>query len=142
AARGEPARRSHGDEARGRPAVSHQAEKPVREGGGNPFRGRPTREGAGARRRARSRSEEHTSELQSRENLVCRLLLEKKNSNSFYSYLITIGYHNISMSRFYISYKPSITNHMMRCTKFNYQWFTSVSSITNQFQAICSICDR
>src|SRR5690606_41895653 len=26
----------------------------------------------------RARSEEHTSELQSRENLVCRLLLEKK----------------------------------------------------------------
>src|SRR5690606_8011550 len=28
--------------------------------------------------RGRDRSEEHTSELQSRENLVCRLLLEKK----------------------------------------------------------------
>src|SRR5207302_10675152 len=28
------------------------------------------------------RSEEHTSELQSRENLVCRLLLEKKKNNS------------------------------------------------------------
>src|SRR5690606_39281934 len=28
-----------------------------------------------------TRSEEHTSELQSRENLVCRLLLEKKNNN-------------------------------------------------------------
>src|SRR2546430_8422594 len=28
--------------------------------------------------RARSRSEEHTSELQSQSNLVCRLLLEKK----------------------------------------------------------------
>src|SRR5215475_15987055 len=28
--------------------------------------------------RGRERSEEHTSELQSRENLVCRLLLEKK----------------------------------------------------------------
>src|SRR5436309_7136037 len=28
--------------------------------------------------RCGSRSEEHTSELQSRENLVCRLLLEKK----------------------------------------------------------------
>src|SRR5690606_41478008 len=28
--------------------------------------------------RKSSRSEEHTSELQSRENLVCRLLLEKK----------------------------------------------------------------
>src|SRR5690606_41304168 len=27
-----------------------------------------------------NRSEEHTSELQSRENLVCRLLLEKKKS--------------------------------------------------------------
>src|SRR5690606_40985996 len=31
--------------------------------------------------RAWLRSEEHTSELQSRENLVCRLLLEKKNIN-------------------------------------------------------------
>src|SRR5258706_11670321 len=29
-----------------------------------------------------SRSEEHTSELQSLTNLVCRLLLEKKNKNS------------------------------------------------------------
>src|SRR5690606_41005034 len=28
------------------------------------------------------RSEEHTSELQSRENLVCRLLLEKKKNNT------------------------------------------------------------
>src|SRR2546430_13602806 len=31
------------------------------------------------RRVAVSRSEEHTSELQSQSNLVCRLLLEKKN---------------------------------------------------------------
>src|SRR5436309_3786401 len=30
------------------------------------------------RRLGQQRSEEHTSELQSRENLVCRLLLEKK----------------------------------------------------------------
>src|SRR5690606_40730277 len=30
--------------------------------------------------RAKTRSEEHTSELQSRENLVCRLLLEKKKT--------------------------------------------------------------
>src|SRR5215475_15800104 len=29
-----------------------------------------------------ARSEEHTSELQSRENLVCRLLLEKKKKNN------------------------------------------------------------
>src|SRR5690349_23883295 len=30
-----------------------------------------------------SRSEEHTSELQSRRDLVCRLLLEKKNTKFF-----------------------------------------------------------
>src|SRR2546427_2362971 len=30
----------------------------------------------------RSRSEEHTSELQSQSNLVCRLLLEKKKTNT------------------------------------------------------------
>src|SRR5207302_9537043 len=32
------------------------------------------------------RSEEHTSELQSRENLVCRLLLEKKNKKEKTNY--------------------------------------------------------
>src|SRR5690349_21957383 len=32
-----------------------------------------------ARHRSHARSEEHTSELQSRRDLVCRLLLEKKN---------------------------------------------------------------
>src|SRR3712207_7606159 len=35
-------------------------------------------EGRGAHRR---RSEEHTSELQSRQYIVCRLLLEKKKTN-------------------------------------------------------------
>src|SRR6266478_5660416 len=32
---------------------------------------------------AQNRSEEHTSELQSQSNIVCRLLLEKKNQTSF-----------------------------------------------------------
>src|SRR2546428_5161688 len=32
--------------------------------------------------RARARSEEHTSELQSRSDLVCRLLLEKKKTDT------------------------------------------------------------
>src|SRR2546430_8876855 len=43
-------------------------------------KGRVTARGAVARRarRIRLRSEEHTSELQSQSNLVCRLLLEKK----------------------------------------------------------------
>src|SRR3712207_8866543 len=41
---------------------------------------RPDPRGAAdERRRLRGRSEEHTSELQSRQYLVCRLLLEKKN---------------------------------------------------------------
>src|SRR5947209_7094333 len=58
------------------------------------FRSRPRRlrrrrpstrnQGRGAWRRQRPgrRSEEHTSELQSRQYLVCRLLLEKKNLNT------------------------------------------------------------
>src|SRR5258708_26375601 len=37
----------------------------------------------GTTRRRTSRSEEHTSELQSPDHLVCRLLLEKKTRNSF-----------------------------------------------------------
>src|SRR5690606_39986494 len=43
--------------------------------------GRRSRPGTGADAAAGDqRSEEHTSELQSRENLVCRLLLEKKKN--------------------------------------------------------------
>src|SRR3989449_5946646 len=42
--------------------------------------GLPEREGARGEH-VRVRSEEHTSELQSRLHLVCRLLLEKKNRN-------------------------------------------------------------
>src|SRR2546430_9381196 len=34
----------------------------------------------------RTRSEEHTSELQSQSNLVCRLLLEKKKKTNHYHY--------------------------------------------------------
>src|SRR2546430_12750203 len=41
---------------------------------------RPRSRGTSSDRRCRpERSEEHTSELQSQSNLVCRLLLEKKN---------------------------------------------------------------
>src|SRR3712207_9318298 len=39
------------------------------------------RDGEGHRRAERGRSEEHTSELQSRQYLVCRLLLEKKKKS-------------------------------------------------------------
>src|SRR3712207_7125430 len=39
------------------------------------------RDGRGDGRSFRARSEEHTSELQSRQYLVCRLLLEKKKKS-------------------------------------------------------------
>src|SRR5437016_10877650 len=42
---------------------------------------RRPRTGSGRRARTLSRSEEHTSELQSLTNLVCRLLLEKKKKH-------------------------------------------------------------
>src|SRR3712207_7785697 len=47
-------------------------------------------------RPARVRSEEHTSELQSRQYLVCRLLLEKKKNTSHCNTLYKYTYsHNI-----------------------------------------------
>src|SRR5690606_40524318 len=45
----------------------------------NPASAGDVRHHGGCTVNASDRSEEHTSELQSRENLVCRLLLEKKN---------------------------------------------------------------
>src|SRR5215208_7591113 len=53
------------------------------------FRSTPERSPLGTRlyvrcRTLRSRSEEHTSELQSRGHLVCRLLLEKKKKKKYY----------------------------------------------------------
>src|SRR5437660_4934223 len=45
-------------------------------------RRRPSPESRSVRRQ-RSRSEEHTSELQSRGHLVCRLLLEKKKKKQY-----------------------------------------------------------
>src|SRR2546426_8125834 len=54
---------------------------------------RPSRDGSwssGSRRSSpRARSEEHTSELQSPCNLVCRLLLEKKKKNRKQSIYLT-----------------------------------------------------
>src|SRR2546430_13582791 len=48
-----------------------------------------------ARRGSQARSEEHTSELQSQSNLVCRLLLEKKKySYSFFTSAATKSTRN------------------------------------------------
>src|SRR5260221_5305388 len=50
-----------------------------------PYRGpRPLMQAGEARGRAGLRSEEHTSELQSHSDIVCRLLLEKKQKNKTY----------------------------------------------------------
>src|SRR3712207_7552702 len=55
-----------------------------------------TQRGAGRARRGRAttRSEEHTSELQSRQYLVCRLLLEKKKKITT-RYLSTFLYSSV-----------------------------------------------
>src|SRR2546422_7779666 len=48
-------------------------------------------------RREYLRSEEHTSELQSRLHLVCRLLLEKKKKNDMKSYISKINNNTSSI---------------------------------------------
>src|SRR3989339_1377201 len=44
------------------------------------------------------RSEEHTSELQSLTNIVCRLLLEKKIKFDFFNVLVFFWYSNITFN--------------------------------------------
>src|SRR2546426_4457285 len=78
--------RSRGEPAHGR--VSARGEKTLRGKAG--IRLRPLSAPRGAPRPARGhalgrRSEEHTSELQSPCNLVCRLLLEKKKKKTKYT---------------------------------------------------------
>src|SRR5437773_1640290 len=66
----------------------------------------------GSRRWHRRRSEEHTSELQSHHDLVCRLLLEKKKERySFFFYIrikflcifVFLLYHFVSFPTFLLS---------------------------------------
>src|SRR2546430_4220560 len=61
---------------------------------------RPTAERASELRQLGVRSEEHTSELQSQSNLVCRLLLEKKKKKILTAYTIQPIYfiHSYHMS--------------------------------------------
>src|SRR2546430_12802095 len=49
------------------------------------------------------RSEEHTSELQSQSNLVCRLLLEKKKNKNINTTHISILDDRLSMHYYYTS---------------------------------------
>src|SRR5687768_17968473 len=66
---------AHGVAGGRRPRPVHPAAGGVVPDGG----GRAGQPPPGSRQRPPHRSEEHTSELQSRLHLVCRLLLEKKN---------------------------------------------------------------
>src|SRR3712207_9086149 len=58
--------------------VRRHGDQGGRRGAARPPRVRCPGQGPELERRPESRSEEHTSELQSRQYLVCRLLLEKK----------------------------------------------------------------
>src|SRR2546428_3677163 len=62
------------------PRQTHQPIHVEQVGLGQRFCG--PRPGLSARRHGTKRSEEHTSELQSRSDLVCRLLLEKKKPHT------------------------------------------------------------
>src|SRR5690606_40501036 len=77
------ARRPHlpaqGEHRAALPGSLPQVPGRIRDRGSLPaHRGRPGRRAGSDPRSRIRRSEEHTSELQSRENLVCRLLLEKR----------------------------------------------------------------
>src|SRR3712207_8791700 len=68
--------RQHARERQGVPVQPHPEQQRDRvDDDGLRERAHPGRQGL-----AEHRSEEHTSELQSRQYLVCRLLLEKKNN--------------------------------------------------------------
>src|SRR5438093_3025299 len=58
----------------------------------------------------RSRSEEHTSELQSLTNLVCRLLLEKKNERIVRPHDLVVFMHDRSRTA-----EPSLVTTLGAC---------------------------
>src|SRR5690606_41580631 len=82
-----PARRRHALLAVARQGVPRPRPHPAGPPDLRARRGGPRRRQGPTHHSHPGRSEEHTSELQSREKLVCRLLLEKKNHHSYF-----IGY--------------------------------------------------
>src|SRR2546422_7932757 len=80
------------------------------------------------------RSEEHTSELQSRLHLVCRLLLEKKKKNRRTSYIAVPRNKNPTPLR-----KDTISCHFQR-RSYHYR-----TTVRTQFETTCqsvSLCPR
>src|SRR3712207_8027075 len=81
-------RHARNDEARRDSGRRNQSVRRPPRAHGAPVK-RKERRGSERGRSRRLRSEEHTSELQSRQYLVCRLLLVKKNQISIF-YLVLI----------------------------------------------------
>src|SRR5690349_23127537 len=79
--------RSRGTSGPRAPAARCRAASPRYD---RPLRGRPGN--------CPYRSEEHTSELQSRRDLVCRLLLEKKNTDVTHALFFPVAYERLSES--------------------------------------------
>src|SRR2546427_8653657 len=73
--------RSPATARRDRPTASPEIDRSAPAKGQSPSPG-PAESTHGRPGLGRRRSEEHTSELQSQSNLVCRLLLEKKKNNT------------------------------------------------------------
>src|SRR2546430_6347104 len=73
--------------------LTAQLERHALVGLGRHFHDLPADLGRAGERDLIDRSEEHTSELQSQSNLVCRLLLEKKKKKTIYHSIQTLQFH-------------------------------------------------
>src|SRR2546430_11446213 len=81
------------------------------------------------------RSEEHTSELQSQSNLVCRLLLEKKNkidrcSDYFSKSLSCLKSTSDGLSYYYFFCTAGRDEHRADTRSYNVFWDSQVCSIS------------
>src|SRR2546430_3805148 len=72
---------------------------------------------------ATKRSEEHTSELQSQSNLVCRLLLEKKKKIIQSYSLIGVHFTWYLIRSDTLSHKTDLSKHLMSGTLHEYKLF-------------------
>src|SRR5690606_40925569 len=73
---------------------------------------------------SRDRSEEHTSELQSRENLVCRLLLEKKKNKNKPNITQPKRQNSITGRPTQWIIRQNICTQLGYRTRYRHQWLT------------------
>src|SRR3989339_482776 len=82
------------------------------------------------------RSEEHTSELQSLTNIVCRLLLEKKIKFDFFNVLVFFWYSNITFNSLKCFSSSSFS--VVRDHSSDYSFDHLISS----FMMYCFFCSK